>query len=951
MKWIAPLARASRPRSESRLTIVLCLAGACLIGPLGDHLASAARYQLPNGEIVVLPNPNSEGSLESLYDSTSPIVDGWQPGWCAAGSSGTYTAAVAWRDQLVVAGSFGAIGAVRLRNVGLWSGSEWEPLGDGLPGPVQSLAVYEGQLLALTLRADQHDDRLTQLFAWNDATWEPFTTAAIRGAWFLLTTPNDVYLLGDRFEIAIPDSVMRPLNVAAWDGEVWTPIRPPFGERAGYHPAIFEAVSSGDGISLMWDLVEDHPDPDGLHSVDPKLMSCEEGRWRRRGSWCPSFGGIIGLIGEIDGRLSVSGYDYPAGCSVVTFRRGESNDCDADVANCGDLLEPSCVAIWQGRQYFGFHAARTGEERVASLHDGVWQPTHGGPKGRVRQLVATTNRMFALGSFHMAGAEQTQDIAQWDGDTWTAVGGPCGDGIRGTISGVLSDGNGFLASGEFWSAGDLTVNGLARWHGAEWTRPEVPAVPYGPTAGSLARVGSDVFAVLVNSATGIRGVYRVGGESATEFAQLDGPPASLSVHRGALVLTGDFRWVGQSYAPKLAIWSPQNGWRNPEPRLLGRVHDAISTPRGLLVLGNEIQPHDGSILRASALLWNDGVWSGVESAPEFMIQDHIEYGNKLIVVGKKWVQDGVRDHTPFGHYKGVIASWAGGEWKSLADSINAPVRALQIYNEELVVGGQFTFIDGASLNHLARFHNGAWESVGGGVDGPVSDLASTSLGLVVAGQFGFAGGVNSANIAVYNETPFAATEAIAVTDSTEIVLSWRAPDNSEYVGALVRFGRDSYPVNTSDGESIEGYEGLIPGEPGTLQFIRHDVPANSGIYRYAIFGRNASGNFARAVYAEASAPVTEFVARFELHATTPNPCRRGFAVSYSNDRRRHAHLELFDVTGRGVRVVFDGLLEVGPGRVVWDGLDSEHRPVPSGAYFLRFDSESKIRTQRVLVIR
>ena len=82
--------------------------------------------------------------------------------------------------------------------------------------------------------------------------------------------------------------------------------------------------------------------------------------------------------------------------------------------------------------------------------------------------------LYAGGSFTMAGSVAANHTAKWNGSSWV----PLGSGMSvsafpfvGALT-VFDDGGGpaLYAGGGFATAGGLTANNIARWDGASWTQ-------------------------------------------------------------------------------------------------------------------------------------------------------------------------------------------------------------------------------------------------------------------------------------------------------------------------------------------------------------------------------------------------------------------------------------------------------------------------------------------------
>ena len=83
----------------------------------------------------------------------------------------------------------------------------------------------------------------------------------------------------------------------------------------------------------------------------------------------------------------------------------------------------------------------------------------------------------------------------------------------------------------------------------------------------------------------------------------------------------------------------------------------------------------------------------------------------------------------------------------------------------------------------------------------------------------------------------------------------------------------------------------------------------------------------------------------------PNPFNPRTTLAFRLPADGHARLEVFDVAGRRVATVWDGPAVAGVTRVVWDGVDSQGRPVPSGTYFGRLMAGEVTRAKTMMLVR
>ena len=90
---------------------------------------------------------------------------------------------------------------------------------------------------------------------------------------------------------------------------------------------------------------------------------------------------------------------------------------------------------------------------------------------------------------------------------------------------------------------------------------------------------------------------------------------------------------------------------------------------------------------------------------------------------------------------------------------------------------------------------------------------------------------------------------------------------------------------------------------------------------------------------------------FALGPAIPNPFNSSVELHFEVPGKARVRLEIWDVLGRRVRVVFDGEVEAGAHSVVWDGKDSRGGNAPSGVYFYRLVADRVSLVRRMTLIR
>jgi len=90
---------------------------------------------------------------------------------------------------------------------------------------------------------------------------------------------------------------------------------------------------------------------------------------------------------------------------------------------------------------------------------------------------------------------------------------------------------------------------------------------------------------------------------------------------------------------------------------------------------------------------------------------------------------------------------------------------------------------------------------------------------------------------------------------------------------------------------------------------------------------------------------------FALTGVVPNPFNPQTTIHFTLPRTQTASLRLFDVQGRLVRDLVNGVKQAGPNQVNWDGRDSSGRSVASGTYFARLESGGLTSVKSMVLVR
>jgi hypothetical protein len=96
---------------------------------------------------------------------------------------------------------------------------------------------------------------------------------------------------------------------------------------------------------------------------------------------------------------------------------------------------------------------------------------------------------------------------------------------------------------------------------------------------------------------------------------------------------------------------------------------------------------------------------------------------------------------------------------------------------------------------------------------------------------------------------------------------------------------------------------------------------------------------------EISAPAAQLTAVF------PNPFAAATRLAYTLPQGGRHRLDIYDVRGRRVLVLSDGIQPAGRYAVGWDGRDERGHELPSGVYFFRLEAGDYVEARKVVLVR
>ena len=414
------------------------------------------------------------------------------------------------------------------------------------------------------------------------------------------------------------------------------------------------------------------------------------------------------------------------------------------------------VAIWDGSQW-------------SSIGVGV----ENGVNGVARAIDYSYNCHYYIGGeFDQAGTTSANNIAAWDGTSWSAMSTGITGGFVPTVYSIAVLNNidcastSVYAGGRFTTAGGVASNNIAVYNGGNWS-------PLGTSlSNGVNNIVFDIEVAYYNSNVGIfvAGAFnQAGGIPAFRLANWDGLSWSglgnltsgfvfdieISYSVGH-IFGGEFEQIGGIAANNVAVfdgssWSAfGTGAENGTTGRVNAVYEDYPMTEKKYVGGDLGQA--GTTPASQVAYWEAGQLSGA--------WHNFSEGNGLGVNFeiKEFAHDSqgllyaVGDINNAGEVSTKkIAVWDGTQWSALSDDeFDFDINNIVIdANDNIYISGGFTRINGVVYNRIAMWNGSGWINLDNGTfSGQIHDIAlDENQQLYAVGSFTNMGSTTARRIA------------------------------------------------------------------------------------------------------------------------------------------------------------------------------------------------------------
>lgn len=756
-----------------------------------------------------------------------------------------------------------------------------------------------------------------------------------RGGAGLINYRGELIVGGRILAAGKPDAV----GVARWDGRAWRPLGSLDCEScptsvwrmAVYHGDLIAAGAIYDtnyvpSIAIArWDGESWHPLGAGL-----------------RGS---AYSGVTSMVVH-DDRLVVGGWFNEAGGqpvrNIAAWDGKAWSPLDQGVEGVVQALAVYQDDLFAAEQFSwaGADSVWHRATRLLRREGSDWRPVPGAFEfarhGDINAMVEYQGRLVIGGNFSAYDGAPGTRLAAWDGTTWSDF--DLEFTLRYHPSGVTSllvRGSDLIVAGDFMTA-DSTVADLARWDGTtlsqlgpplsvscqDWS-PNMP--PPETIVSSIAELDGDLVVVGCFLRAGdldVNNVARWDGRTWRAFGAGQGGRGGLGgiVHEGLLITYGPPGTDG-------ARAFDGERWRSLGPGDSLWIDQAAVVDRELIASG--WFPRQPNTVTSGTRKWAGREWTLI----------HEENPGALEVI----------DGQLYASYGNRVYRYTGGIWRELSGQFNGSIFALAGGDGVIYAGGYFTAVDGRPAYAVARWDGESWQPVGDGFSS-VYEMAVCNGRLIVGGYL--PGDAYPPILAISEWTDSGWVPLRNGLDPLASPYSGSLKDLAVFRGTLLAggsfFRADGSHTGLAAWDGAEWYDFGKTLEGSVHQITTH----GDDLYVFGNF-MGVGGRPAFGIAHWSLTPDLSYGSRLEnrpvLDLATPNPFRSGTLLSYSTPVRGHVRIVLFDIAGRHVVTLDEGLRAIGDHAVEWDGRDLRGALAPAGIYFARIEVDGALGGSAKLV--
>ena len=323
-----------------------------------------------------------------------------------------------WNGYLVNCGRFNRAGGNAIKNIALWNGSAWLPVGNGLNNEATCAASYKGELYAGGFFDSAYGVGETKHIArWNGSSWQPLGNG-VSDLVNVMKEYNGSLIIGGFFMSA---GEMYAPKIARWDGNEWfsmgSGMSGPVYSLCEYNGELYAAGNfeyaggqTANGIA-KWNGIEWQPVGNGIHGADNTIYTLcvfQNELWAA-GSFTIMDGMVAHNIARYNGTEWTGLYPGAAGL-----------DCSGSGAYVMDMQ------VFDNSIYFAGMFTKIGGadvNKLARYTGEFWCPVEFGADLRPKDMEIYNGNLIINGDFYSISGQPLSNIAGYrSGNSYLGTG-------------------------------------------------------------------------------------------------------------------------------------------------------------------------------------------------------------------------------------------------------------------------------------------------------------------------------------------------------------------------------------------------------------------------------------------------------------------------------------------------------------------------------------------------
>jgi hypothetical protein len=648
----------------------------------------------------------------STTQTYAAVAEGWKRFSNGADSllSGPINSSVFWDDgsgpAWYAAGFFSHAGSLEVNSIARWNGAAWSPLQGGLTqlgsqaGVVNSLAIYQGKLVAAGVFANAGGVSANNLAAWDGQAWTPLGTGVNAGVGTIKVFDGLLYV-GGSFSSAGGQPTSK---LATWNGTFYRGFGlglSNVGALEIFNGALY--IANGQTITRLNALNEFESVAGGSHTV--RALFTYQGALYAGGSFTSIFANAASV--DANGVAKFDGTNWSAlGAGVTALNTNAQVNALGSYNN--ELMVGGSFVTAGGQSV----------KNIARWNGATWQglaqglEVFGAPnESNINGIFNVGTDLVLSGNFDQASGSGAKTNVRWNGSQFALL----GEGFNGWIRSAIVFNGQPVVVGKFTQSGSEATNHVARWDGSRW---RAMGVGFNREVRTLTihnneLVVAGAFSALANG-TPMANVARWNGTAWVNIG--NGLNANTEV---TSITSFDNKLFAAGGATGMSVWDGTS-WSG-----IPRFGDQFVIYQNQLYSSSLLGVLNINVLSTLAR-WNGTAWTPITGSPSDIGTPSVVYNNRLVLRGAQafdgttWASlsapcpsataAGVNDGKLYLTQPGLPTyRYNGSQWQAVPNPQSGPfpvvpeMLAYVSLGNDLLVGGQFTNLDngGAGPNIAA----------------------------------------------------------------------------------------------------------------------------------------------------------------------------------------------------------------------------------------------------------